>query len=280
MAIRKIITVCADDFAFSPNISRGVLTLIELKRLNAVSCMTNSVDWMDHSQWLKPHAQTIQIGLHLNLTDGEPLSKKWTTFPTHVELIKKCYMRSLSINDVYDEFSHQLMQFKSALGRLPDFVDGHRHIHQLPMIRDALLHVYNDFFPMKNAYIRIPGNDFKTTFAVNTFSFKKMMIYLTGCEALKKLLEKNSIPHNTSFEGIYDFKNSSKYQHYFREFLRDIKNNGLIMCHPSLTDEKSGDEIYRSRQDELNYLMSDAFLNDCESFGVEFRSVTGPATQI
>ena len=36
------------------------------------------------------------------------------------------------------------------LGFAPDFIDGHQHIQQLPIIRDAILDVYLKFFPKKN----------------------------------------------------------------------------------------------------------------------------------
>mgnify|MGYP000073246266 CR=1 FL=1 len=37
------------------------------------------------------------------------------------------------------EWDAQWARFCEALGRAPRFVDGHQHVHQFPVIRDALL---------------------------------------------------------------------------------------------------------------------------------------------
>ena len=145
------------------------------------------------------------------------------------------------------------------MGRLPDFIDGHRHVHQLPVIRKALIRLYDEYFWQKDCYIRIPGNNLLTTLKQSRDAIKNIPIYFTGCYSLKKLVTQQGIPHNQSFAGVYDFNKSSRYRDYFRMFLKGIHDHGLIMCHPGVST---------SRIDEFNYFMSDDFVADCEDYNV------------
>jgi chitin disaccharide deacetylase len=53
------------------------------------------------------------------------------------------------------EISSQLQKFITAFGRLPDFIDGHQHVHLFPQIREALLTVVKDIAP--NVWVRQCG---------------------------------------------------------------------------------------------------------------------------
>ena len=50
------------------------------------------------------------------------------------------------------EIATQLRAFADAFGRLPDFLDGHQHVHLLPQVRDAFLKVVAETAPM--AWVR------------------------------------------------------------------------------------------------------------------------------
>ena len=53
-----------------------------------------------------------------------------------------------------DEFMSQLRMFVHSLGRPPDFIDGHQHVHLFPQIRDAVLQVAKE---APNAWLRQCG---------------------------------------------------------------------------------------------------------------------------
>lgn len=75
--MKKRIVLCADDYGQAPAISQGILNLLDKKRLSATSCIVNSPYWEAHSQWLTQFIQQADIGLHLNLTEGKPLSAEY-----------------------------------------------------------------------------------------------------------------------------------------------------------------------------------------------------------
>lgn len=237
----KSIILCADDFAYNPAISRSILKLIKQERISATSCMANMPGWPAAAQELKAFDQKVDIGLHFNLTEGPSLSG--FSFMPLKRLLIFSNLRLLNQQKIYTELCAQLDEFKNQFGRLPDFIDGHQHIHQLPIVRDALLRAYKKYFPEKKVYIRLSSNGF-------SWQLKSLIINLSGALNLKRQLIKLKIPHNSSFAGIYNLKPHKNYAQTFQGFIDEIKNQGLIMCHPA---NQSHDEIGPARQQEFDF---------------------------
>jgi len=257
----KKIILCADDYAFSPPISKAIITLLASNRLSATSCMVNSPYWDEHAAWLEAFQNKADLGLHFTLTDVDP-----ATGPRyqHPNIIKKAYLKKLKQTDIEKELVLQIEKFEKSMGRLPDFIDGHQHIHQLPIIRDALLNVYEKVFPNRDCYIRVPISKPRT--------LKASLITVTGATQLKKQLIKRKIPHNPSFSGVYHFSKSVNYKNHFQCFLKNIQSGGVIMCHPSLTTDEDSDSISIARQKEFRYFNSQQFLEDCNASSINIVS--------
>lgn len=259
----KRIILCADDYGQNSAISQAIINLLEKNRLTATSCMTNAYYWTSHGKWLQSFVGQAEIGLHFNLTEGKPLSKEFAHTIPLSQLIMKAYLRQLDQSAIEAELYAQIERFVSVLGREPDFIDGHQHIHQLPIVRDALLKIYQQRLQNTKCYIRCV-NDPSAFWNFNTGAyFKTLIIQLCGSFTFKKLLIKNNIPHNSSFSGIYDFAKAVKYPQIFPRFLKKIKEGGIIMCHPGLHETENGDEITKSRVYEYQYFLSEKFLQDC-----------------
>jgi len=257
----KSITLCADDYSFTPEITSAIIELIDKNRLSAVSCMVNTASWHKDAERLKPYINKVDVGLHFTLTDVLPcnteLLESWKNSSlSHIKLILQAYTKKLNSKFIQSEIKEQIGRFQKALGILPHFIDGHQHIHQLPVIRDALLTVYQEMFTDRACYIRIPISE--------ELNIKTLVIRMTGGRKLKNRLLKKNIPFNTSFSGVYNFANAEHYPTYFRQFLANIKSGGLIMCHPALQANSSLDSISQQRCHEYNYLNSDKFLQDCK----------------
>ncbi|HLB57986.1 MAG TPA: ChbG/HpnK family deacetylase, partial [Gammaproteobacteria bacterium] len=224
----------------------------------------------------------VDSGLHLNLTEGTPISSQLTEeggFQPLVSLLIKAYFRQLSQAAIEAEFHAQLDQFVAGRGRLPDFIDGHQHIHQFPIIRDALLTVYEKRLKSERCYVRAIHDKNAIGDVGQKGYIKNLILQLTGARQFKKQLLKNTIPHNSSFAGIYSFAQAKKYADIFPYFLKRIKDKGLIMCHPGLSDERSPDAIATARAEEYHYFLSDDFLLACQThqviierghFGIEY----------
>jgi predicted glycoside hydrolase/deacetylase ChbG (UPF0249 family) len=146
----KKIVLCADDFSLNEYVSLGIIDLIKHKRLSAVSCLVNSSNWTSHAGWLIPFVNHIDIGLHFNLTEGKSISSHtyWHqgTFPPLKKLLIDGYLRRIPRDAVYHELQAQIDTFRHMMKRDPDFIDGHQHIHQFPLVRDILLKQYFGHF--------------------------------------------------------------------------------------------------------------------------------------
>jgi predicted glycoside hydrolase/deacetylase ChbG (UPF0249 family) len=274
----KSIILCADDYGQTTAISQAIIQLIQKNRLTATSCLTTSPHWKEHGMWLKEFDFNGDIGLHFNLTEGEPLSQMMKTivqgkFLSLSKLVIQAYLRKLDFNAILAELNAQIDEFVAIMGRMPDYIDGHQHVHQLPIIRDAVFKVFEDRFRIyPGSYIRCVSDPKTFLCLKNDAYIKRSLIQLLGASAFKMQLLKRKIPHNASFSGIYNFKNSKNYKETFNAFLDQITDNGLIMCHPGLeTEEPNKDEIYSSRPDEYQYLISADFLEACHKQQVKLK---------
>ena len=260
----KRIILCADDYGQNEAISLGILTLARKSRINAVSCMVNSPYWVQASGAIADFKSSTYLGLHLNLTEGTALSAAWQihhgadclTLPT---LIKKAYLRRLNVQVVAAEIEAQIAAFVQAMKVNPDFIDGHQHVHQLPIVRDALLLVYKRLG--LKALIRSTSIGWRDLWLGQGFP-KRPLIGLLGGMAFRRALVKQGITCNANFSGIYPFAQSSRYRHYFKQFLSQVQDGGLIMCHPGNPSDDKLDPLSACRHHEQNYFLSDNFLLD------------------
>lgn len=261
----KQIILCADDYGQNTAISQAIIELLQEKHISATSCLVTSANWHAQAAWLSPFKNNVDIGLHFNLTEGAPLSKELSRFFSLKELLLKSHLKSLPKKAIAQEFRAQLDQFVSALGQLPHFIDGHQHIHQIPIIRDILLDLYEERLREDKPYVRCT---FSNVQAMLNFRqpawFKQLIIQLAGGMAFKKILEKRHIPHNSSFGGIYHFSDSYDYENLFPYFIKYIQNNGIIMCHPSLMSSEN-DLIVTARHNEYLYLSSENLSQACQN---------------
>ena len=136
--------LCADDYALSPGVMRGVLDALAKGRLNATCAMTNRPLWRQAAPELEAFADRADIGLHLTLTFGAPLGPMPRLAPSGElpqlrPLLKAARAGTLPADEIRAEIARQLDAFQDAMGRAPDFIDGHQHVHILPGIRDWLL---------------------------------------------------------------------------------------------------------------------------------------------
>lgn len=254
--INKKITLCADDYGQNIAVSRGILELVQRGIISAVSCLVNREDFNFYAERIKPFLPKIDIGLHFNLTDNYKL----------ILLLVKSKLHLLKRVEMEVEFNQQLNRFIQIMGREPDFIDGHQHVHQLPVICDAIFNVCNKRLGGKIPYIRYVN--YEKFSRLPAARLKSLAIKLITDLRFKSKLKNLKIPYNRSFSGIYDFKNSYKYNKIFPQFLSVIQNNGIIMCHAGMLSNDPEDFIAKNRYDEWQYFTSEQFLIDCKNAGI------------
>ena len=195
------VVACVDDFGLTPAIDAAVATLAERGAITATSCLVNSPGICADS--LRQVMQAgIDVGLHLNFTEGRPLAEPlrgfWPSFPTLPRLMALAHARLLPFDAVASECRSQLAMFRDLAGRYPDFIDGHQHVHHLPIIRDGWLAAVGEagISPYVRDTSRIVGPG---------FALKRMLIRRSGAVQLRHQLRTAGLPTVGPLVGAYDF---------------------------------------------------------------------------
>lgn len=257
--------LCADDFALSHGVSRGILDALSAGRVSATSVMTTRPSWPKSARELRPYESAADIGLHLNLTLGRPLGNMPALaasgqLPDIRQLVKAARKNELPADEIAREISRQLNSFCEHFGAGPAFVDGHQHVQILPQIRSILF-----------ACLEQRGLSGKVW--VRTSFDRPSRILRRGVEVVKALgiawlargFAREAVSRgfltNDSFAGFSAFDPRQDYAADFARYLRVPGRRHLIMCHPGYCDEElvAADPVTLSRERELNFLLSPAF---------------------
>ncbi|HYP69013.1 MAG TPA: ChbG/HpnK family deacetylase [Thiobacillaceae bacterium] len=274
---KRTICVCVDDYGLHAGINQAALNLARENRISAVSCLVDGPAWSSGWKALKANAGKVEVGLHLNFTEDLGHNRILHNLP---KLILLTYVHGLSRAVLMQDIRRQLERFEATTGRMPDFVDGHQHVHQLPVIRNALLEVLNDRYGSRKPWLRAthaPEHwpNIRLPFSVK---FKSSLIGSLGATALSRLARKHGYSQNRHLLGVYGFDMSERrYLHNLRAWLKNAEHGDVLMCHPSLTGPWS-DPLLGARCHEYRVLSGDAFPALAAWAGIEIGTLpTGTA---
>jgi predicted glycoside hydrolase/deacetylase ChbG (UPF0249 family) len=136
------IVLCVDDCGLHDDIDAAALMLADAGRVSACSVLVDGASWPRVAQALRERARdALEVGLHINLTQALSADAPTQLLP---RLLLGAWTHLLDRARLRDALQRQLDRFEHALRRSPDFVDGHQHVQQLPMVRDALLQVLGE----------------------------------------------------------------------------------------------------------------------------------------
>lgn len=253
MNTERRITLCADDFALHPAIDAAVQQLAEQGRLSATSCMSTAPRWREAARALPALRNRLAVGLHFNLTENHGARQSIGIG----QIIAQAYARRLSVEALRSAWRQQLDAFEDALGTPPDYIDGHQHVHQLPLVRavmlDELQSRYGDH--QLRPWIRstTPAGPLR-------WQVKAATIALLGGYTLTRQLRARAWAMNTGFAGVYGFDapTPAAYNAHMAQWLAACSDGSLLMCHPA-NAVVTGDAIGQQRPVELAYLQSAAF---------------------
>ncbi len=262
-AASRRLSLCADDFGQSAAIDAGILSLIGLGRLQATSVLSEGPDWADGAVRLKALLQATEpraeVGLHLNLT--HPFDGATEARPLAHWLLAS-HLRQVSQAAVRDSFLRQLEAFVRHFDRLPDYLDGHQHVHAFPVVRDAVMEVIDRGWQgqLVRPWLRVPER------LIGGDAAFKAFVLRTSTRGFGQLAESRGLRTTPAFGGMYSLSPDDGFEGRMKRWLREAPDSTLIMCHPGLTDgaaDDPSDPIAPARAVEYAYLASDAFVEDC-----------------
>lgn len=251
------VALCADDFGAGPAVDAAILELAQAGRIDAVSCLVLGPSFAADAAALRALHDRVDAGLHIDLASGRG-GLAALLVASHARLLRRA--------GVAARLAAQLDAFESAFGGPPDFVDGHQHVHALPVVRDALVAALR---------VRYPGGRrpaVRNTVPLVPRGAKARLLAALGGAALRDALREAGLAHNADFAGVYDLRpgpSQGAYRARFRAWLAGAADGTLLLCHPGSEPTDAGDPIAPARRAELAYLASGDLERDCADAGVE-----------
>jgi predicted glycoside hydrolase/deacetylase ChbG (UPF0249 family) len=225
--VSKRLVVCVDDFALSPGVDAAVLELGAAGRISATSCLVGVPGWRAAAPALR-ELRGIDAGLHLDFTESPfdaGLRHSLRSF------IARAYLGALPARRMAAEIRAQLDAFEDAMGRPPDHVDGHQHVHQL-------------------RGTAVPRGEPGT---------KPRVIAALGGPGLRGAALTGGLRMAPHLLGVYGFDaDAAGYEALLARWLGLAADGDSLMCHPAAADEPAvPDPIARARRVEHAVLRSE-----------------------
>jgi predicted glycoside hydrolase/deacetylase ChbG (UPF0249 family) len=274
---RRHIWLCADDYGISTAVNVAIRDLVVRRRLNATSVMVVAPSFHRSEAHaldiLNTGMARVAIGMHLTLTAPfRPLSDAYKpvrngAFPSLPATLARACLHRLGHGALVREITAQLRMFVHTFGRLPDFIDGHQHVHLFPQIRDAVLEVAKANAP--NAWLRQCGRAAPPRRP--SFGDRKAWLLDLLSHDFRQRASELGMRTNPAFAGAYEFRADADFAALFAGFLDQLPDGGLIMCHPGFVDAELQrlDPLTTLREREYAFLAGEPFADLLAS-----RSVT------
>lgn len=256
-----VFTLCADDYGMSEGVSAGILEAAQAARISAASAMTGLPDWpRAAAAWLETRPPAT-LGLHLNLTLGAPLGPmpmlaSGGVLPS-VGMLARA--RDLPGEEIRAEIGRQIDAFVAHAGRAPDHVDGHQHVHVLPVVREALFGAL-----CERGYRAMPlrdSGDRPTRILRRQSCVPKALAVAALARGFAAAAREAGFPCNDGFTGFSTFDPRADPAAQFARYLVAPGPLHLVMCHPGRVDAalRALDPVTTARETELRFLLSDAW---------------------
>jgi hypothetical protein len=249
---RREIVLCADDYGLSPGVSRAIRELLQQGRLSATSCMVVFPEFPAEGPLLRPFFGQADIGLHVTLTADRPLR----------EVLIEGWLRRLDTAAMTREVERQVEVFTAVMGREPDYLDSHQHVHLLAGVRDAVVAAAKRI----GAYVRLTREPIDAAMLRRPAPVDSA--YLSwASRPLARLAEEADLRTNSGYRGTRSFKERVPFRDLFRRMIADASNGTIVCCHPGMVDATLAlrDPIHQQREEEFAYLSGEDFPRDLDA---------------
>jgi len=146
MASRFLI-VNADDFGMTDGINAGVMEAHKHGIVTSASLMVKQPRAREAAV-LAATQKRLGLGLHIDLVEWEPVAGEWQQIYARVDLDDPA--------QVAREIAEQLEQFIDLVGRQPDHLDSHQHVHLEGHVRNESIRVARDLsIPLRGLDSRV-----------------------------------------------------------------------------------------------------------------------------
>jgi len=284
MSDDRIVAICADDYGLSYGVSIGILEALDAGRLTAVSALVNGPRWPAMGVELRRRCRNADVGLHFNLTLGRPLGPMPTfasdgSFPPVTTVVRLALRRKLPLAEIRAEIDRQLNRFETVMGRAPDYVDGHQHVHGLPGVRDALIEALAARGLAGRVWLRDAADELHRIVLRGAHAPKTLALALAVqglSSGFRRAALRQGFVTNEGFSGHSVFDPGKDYARAFETYLRAPGRRHLVMCHPGHVDDelRAQDWVTVTREQELAFLLSPRLPDMLEERGLKLARLS------
>lgn len=281
----KDLIVNADDLGWTVGVNRGIAETHRNGIVTSTSLLANGAAFEDGVKVARG-LPAMGVGVHLNLTNGAPVSalKSVASLADETgklsggieQVLLKLARRKLKLAEVEREWDAQIEKIRAA-GVSPTHLDGHKHVHMLPGLFPIALKLARKH---GIGAIRISSEASSLRAALSGKSGKdagvklKQGIQARGLKLLagdaRKLTNKAGIEMTDYFCGIAQTGVLS------RDGVLDLleslpEGTTELMCHPGYADEElaqSSTRLQESRATELAILTDTTVRKSVASHGI------------
>ena len=255
------LVVNADDYGCFACVSRGILDAATRGIVTATGVFANMPHFDERIAWLSQCA-TLDLGVHLNLTDGAPLSDRmrkalarWSgRFPRKLAMAGSILSGAVGIDAVEDEWRAQVERCRNA-GLALRFLNSHEHFHMLPGLFPVVKKLAEDY---DIAHIRFPSAGFGGSRSMASL-FRSAVIKVLGTVS-----RRHAAAPAAEFLGME--ASGRLTMEYLENAMRGLRAGGVyeLMCHPGRLDPEE---------------IGDSRLTDYHDWEGELRTLTSPAVR-
>ena len=261
----KRLIVNADDFGLAESVNRGIMESHRDGILTSASLLTNGLAF-EQAVALSRQLPNLSVGVHLNISEGTPLSPAGR-IPTLVNEHGKLHLTPLLLSigilagkvrrdDIRSECRAQILR-AFDVGLKPTHLDGHLHVHILPQMSSIMLDLAREFHirhvrcPAENLEVTLPSlwnlggrriaalKRFAIAYGVSSFA-----------RPFRERLRVAGLPRSDAFYGLVhtgflDAKALSALLRFVPDGVTEF------MCHPGYASpelESLGGSLSRSRE--------------------------------
>lgn len=291
--MRQLI-VNADDFGLTQGVSNGILDAHREGIVTSATLMANGSAF-DTAVSISRRAPELGIGVHLNLTTGEPVSTalKIRSLVDHngrlhfsvSRLLQALVLRHVDLAHVESELRGQITKVVRA-GILPTHLDGHKHVHLLPGVSDIVIRLAQEFSIRSIRCPREVAPDRPTLLRGKNSRSAVIKQYLVGrtvsgfAWSFKKKLAKAGLLFPDHFYGLSQtgFLDTPGVRGIVGTLPEGVSE---LMCHPGYLDEdlvNAGTRLLAQREVEIRALTAPIVKTVVADRGIQLISYRGLGT--
>ena len=276
--------VNADDLGWTAGVNGGIAEAHRNGIVTSASLLANGEAFAQGAE-LARGTQGLGVGVHLNLSDGSPVSAP-ETVPSLLNdsgqfeggpdgLLVKIATRRISIREVEIEWQAQIAKVRAA-GVEPTHLDGHKHVHMLPGLFEIALRLAKRHGIQA---IRVSHEASNLRAALSAGELRASVVLKQGVQARGlKLLARDArmqadragVSTADHFCGIAQTGELTK--EGVARLLRSLPEGTTeLMCHPGYADaalRKTATRLQGSREKEVEILTDMGIRNLVASQGI------------